>query len=76
MHPELQTIKKHELLYFLQENNIELILIGEIWLKPKYSVHLPNFIIYRTDRLNGARGGTAICLHKSLPHIQQQTQKN
>lgn len=65
--------KKHELLFFLQENNIDVMLIGETWLKPKDHFQMVNYTIYRTDRTHTTKGGTAICVRNILPHIKLTT---
>lgn len=42
--------KKNELKAFLQEEQIDVLLIGEIWLNVGYTFKLPNYKIYRPDR--------------------------
>jgi hypothetical protein len=31
--------------------------------------YIPNYRIYRNDRLDGSKGGTAVAVKKGIPHI-------
>lgn len=60
--------KKHELIYFLDKFNIDIILITETHLKPGMGFHIPHYYIYRNDRTDQACGGVAIAIKKSISH--------
>lgn len=68
-------IKKHEVMAFLQKENIDIMLIGETWLKANISFKIPNYAIYRTDRILQPQGGTAILIKKHIPHVFLQTRQ-
>lgn len=66
--------KKHELLNFLTKENIDIMLLGETWLKNGIYLTIPNYLVYRTDRTTQPHGGTAILIKKHIQHTLQQTQ--
>ena len=73
--------KKHEVINFIEKHNIDILLITETFLKPHIAFHIPNFLIYRNDRLNQTGGGVAIIIknsinHNILPILQLQTIEN
>lgn len=70
--------KSYEISNFINTNNnkIIIILISETWLRQRDSFTLPNYTIYRNDRVetrmsnrnNG--GGVAIAIRNDIPHTQ------
>ena len=49
---------------------MDVALVSETHLKPCNRANIANFELYRTDRLTGAKGGTAVYIKKSLEHQQ------
>jgi hypothetical protein len=47
---------------------IDVALFSERYLKPHVRFHIPNYDIYRTDREDGHKGGTAVVVKKGIPH--------
>ena len=66
--------KRKELQNYLLENQIDILVPNETFLKPKFKFHLPGFDIYKNDRLVGTKGGVAILEKKSI--IVNQEWKN
>lgn len=64
------TDKKHELTIFLENYKIDVMLHQETFLKPSRSFNIQNYVTYRSDRLTGPRGGTAILVHKTINNNQ------
>ena len=62
--------KIFELYNFISKYNIKILILSETWLHPGIKLSIPNFKIYRADRLNREGGGVAIAIHKLLPHQQ------
>jgi hypothetical protein len=60
--------KKNELIEFIDENKIDIMLLGETWLRTGDNFKIPNYVIYRNDRLDQPGGGTAVCVKKNLKH--------
>jgi hypothetical protein len=60
--------KKHEFFDFLIENDIQIALLSETYLKPGTSFYHSDFSCYRLDRVGRAKGGVAIVVHRSIPH--------
>lgn len=58
--------KQTELLHFLQDQKVDVLLLNETHLKPCYSLSLQNYNTYRTDRLTTPGGGTAVLVKKHL----------
>ncbi|KAH1029335.1 hypothetical protein HUJ05_002594 [Dendroctonus ponderosae] len=52
-----------------RENDVDIALIQETFLKPNTHFYINNYAIYRTDRLTKG-GGTAIIIKKSIAHKQ------
>jgi hypothetical protein len=52
--------KKYEFINYLNASNIPIALISETHLQPSTKFKYPNYITYRSDRLNQRGGGTAI----------------
>lgn len=59
--------KTHELTLFLDNNQIPVAILTETWLKPSDHLHIPNYMIFRKDRLLDAGGVVAILIHKNVP---------
>jgi hypothetical protein len=57
--------KKSELLNFIAKYNVDVLLLNETWLTNADNFSIPNFQMYRTDRI---RGGTAIIIKSSILH--------
>ena len=62
--------KKYEFTNYLEANNIPIALISETHLQPSTKFKCPNYITYRTDRLNQRGGGTAILIRQDLKHSE------
>jgi hypothetical protein len=60
--------KKLELTQLLQELDVDVALIQETHLRPGLAVNIPNYQVYRSDRPDGRGGGTAVYIHRRLPH--------
>lgn len=58
---------------FLQNENVDIMLVGETWFKPNINFKIPNYTTYRTDRTTQPHGGTAILIKKHIPHIYYQS---
>ena len=59
-----------ELRELLCRLKIDIALISESHLKPNQRVSVPNYLQYRTDRLDGRGGGTAIFIKKNINHAE------
>lgn len=68
--------KKHELIDFLDEQEVEVILIGETWLNNNHTIKIPNYSIYKNDRIQNERGGAAIAKKRTIPHFEQPTRQS
>lgn len=68
--------KKHELMHFLEEEEVDVIMIGETWLNNNHMLKIPNYSIYRNDRIHNPRGGTAIAIKRTLPHSELPTRRS
>jgi len=55
----------NEFTSFLCANLIDVAFISETWLKDNDTFSIPNYLIYRADRL---RGGVALLIRSSVPH--------
>lgn len=60
--------KQQELRAFLTENNVDVALLSETFLKPSHTYNIPNYSTFRTDRLQKHGGGTAILIKKDINH--------
>ena len=70
LHLNIQSIisesKKIQLQHLIETTNPDLISLNETFLKPKNAFKIPNFKIFRSDRLGRKGGGAAICVRDSL----------
>jgi hypothetical protein len=57
----------YELLKQMQDLKIDVAVLTETHLKPHMRFCIPNYHIYRNDRLDGNKGGTAVALKKEIP---------
>lgn len=64
------TNKKTELQVFMQEQDIDVMLLNETHLKPSENLIIPNYTVHRTDRKINQEGGTAAVVKQSLLHNQ------
>lgn len=62
--------KKLELKEFMSRKEIDVMLIGETWLKDCKKFKIPNYCTYRNDRKEQPKGGTAILIKKHIKHHQ------
>ena len=62
--------KKLELLKFLQEHEIDVLLVQETFLKPQDKFTLQNYTIIRQDRLRERGGGTLVATRKNIYHYE------
>jgi hypothetical protein len=62
--------KKCEFINYLEANNIPIALISETHLQPSTKFKCPNYITYRSDRLNQRGGGTAILIRQDFKHSE------
>jgi hypothetical protein len=58
----------YELQKQMQDLKIDVALFYEKHLKPYMRFYIPNYHIYRNDRLGGNKGGTTIAVKKGIPH--------
>jgi hypothetical protein len=58
--------KKSEFLNYLEVNNIPIALVNETHLQPTTTFKCPNYITYRSDRLNQRGGGTDILIRQDF----------
>ena len=60
---------KAEVSHFINENNIDVLLISETHLTNKYNFHIPGFIFHPTNHPDGkAHGGTGILIRNRIKH--------
>jgi Reverse transcriptase (RNA-dependent DNA polymerase)/Endonuclease-reverse transcriptase len=59
-------LKEFEL--FLNSHKVKIALLCETFLNPTDSFYIPNYSIYRNDRIEDSKGGTAILVHASIKH--------
>ena len=66
--------KLNELSAFINQNKIDIVLIGETKLNPSTKIKIRNYHLYRTDAIprpgSAASGGTAILIHRRIVHKQ------
>lgn len=61
--------KMDESFNFIIDNNVDVALFSETWLKAGISFYHSNFTTYRFDRADGRiGGGVAICIKKNISH--------
>ena len=65
---------RKELQNYLPENQIDILALNETFLKPKFKFHLPDYDIFKNDRLVGTKGGVAILVKKAI--VVNQEWKN
>lgn len=58
--------KYSELSYFIDDNDIDVLLINESWFRDDTSFSLPGFLSYRADRFHG---GSCIFIKSNIPHF-------
>ena len=58
--------KRKKLHNYSPENQIDILALNETFLKPKLKFQLPDYDIYKNDRLVGTKGGVAILVKKAL----------
>lgn len=58
--------KKPQLSQYLKENNIDIAILAETFLKPEQVFHIHNYNILRKDRITSTYGGVAILMRKSI----------
>jgi hypothetical protein len=63
-----------EIRYFLQNNNVDILLISETHFTQKSYVKIPKYKVYHTNHPDGtAHGGTAIIIKTNIKHHQQES---
>lgn len=63
------TNHKTELIHFLQDNKIDLLLISETHFTERTVFRIPNYKIYHTNHPDGtAHGGAAVVIRNTIPH--------
>ena len=61
--------RKNEVSHFLQEQDIDVLLVSETHLTNKYNFNIPGFVIHKTNHPDGkAHGGTAILIRNKIRH--------
>ncbi|GJQ88808.1 hypothetical protein Trydic_g14813 [Trypoxylus dichotomus] len=60
--------KKNEIAAFATEKELDIILLGETFLKPQNSFKIQGYSVYRMDRKDGKGGGTAILIKHHIAH--------
>lgn len=60
--------KKYEFLHFIEDSNPDIFLIRETWLKPCIPFRITNYILNRTDRLNGKASVVGILIKTNISH--------
>ncbi|GJQ80541.1 hypothetical protein Trydic_g19947 [Trypoxylus dichotomus] len=60
--------KKNELRAFITDNEIDVALLSETFLKASHTFNIPNYITYRTDRNTKPGGGIAILVKEEIKH--------
>lgn len=61
--------KKRTFIDYLENYKIDVALVQETFLKPSTKFSLPNYRIYRTDRLETEKGGTLIAVKEKIKHF-------
>jgi hypothetical protein len=59
--------QSYELRKQMQDLKIDVTLFTETHLKPHMKFYIPKYHIYRNDRIDGNKGGTAVALKKGIP---------
>ena len=55
-----------EISLFLKESDIDILTLNETWLKSKFKLDIPNYIITRNDRPRMQGGGVAILVRSNI----------
>lgn len=58
--------KKRTFIDFLENHKTDVALVQETFLKPSTKFTLPNYRVYRTDRLETEKGGTLIAVKEKI----------
>ena len=58
--------KEVEISLFLKENDIDILILNETWLKHNFKLDIPNYTITRKDRPSRQRGGVAILVRNDI----------
>lgn len=53
---------------YVAEEKFDVVLLCETFLKPANTLSVPNYHIYRSDRLTGRNGGVAVLVKKNIHH--------
>jgi len=65
--------KEEEFGYFINNNNIDIVLVTETWLNPNTNINFVNYDIIRCDSLGIIAGGVAIIINSRIKyHILPQ----
>lgn len=70
------TNKKEELLHFLEEHRIDVLLLSETHLKPSLQLKFRNYNVIRNDRPGRNGGGTAMLIKKNISYEELPTTQN
>lgn len=62
------TSKQIQLHHMLEFEQIDVLLIAETFLKSTHSFDIPNFTVYRNDRIHQPYGGVAIAIRNNITH--------
>lgn len=57
----------------VREQNIQVVLLGETWLRPELTFRIPNFTVYRRDEISPAGRayrGTAVAVRRDVIHTE------
>lgn len=65
--------KKMESETFIQESNIDIMLVSETFLRQCHNFNVANYITYRKDRNNCPGGGTATIIKRNIQHFETTT---
>lgn len=65
--------KKMEVESFIFENNIDIMLLSETFLRPSHKLTIAKYTTYRYDRTDGPGGGTAILIKRNIKHFEINT---
>lgn len=68
VHSLINIKKREELKFLIKRTNADIIMLCETYLNPNHKFNIPNFSIYRSDRLAGPGGGTAIIIKNKIKH--------
>ena len=60
--------KINETIDFINNNNIDVLILTETWLQVSDKIHASNFKCYRLDRTNRGGGGIAVLINRKIQH--------